>query len=192
MKLILTGHYAGRTVKLNGHTFVNGELPLAGDLKSMDGLVAYFRTYNAFLSGSNELAAAQARDAKEKGNGTDKVLDGQAGANAGGLPANGPATGTTSGQGATGASPAPEGSVAGGDGSQEGHLPDAGKVTDPSLLKVLDAVKALDPMSDEHWTAAGLPQVAAVATAAGIPTVTRKDIETVMPGYNRDAAKAAI
>lgn len=191
MKLILTGHYAGRTVKLNGSQFVNGEMTLSGDMKSMDGLVAYFRTYNAYLSGSEELAAAQARD-KENGNGTDKVLEGQAGANSGGVQPNSASTSDAGSQGADGTSASGQGSEAGGDGSQAGHVATTAEITDPNLLKVRDAIKSLDPMADEHWTAAGLPSVSAIATASGVPTVTRKDIEKVMPGYNRDAAKAAI
>lgn len=191
MKLIMTGHFAGKTVKINGYQFVNGELTLKGDMKAMDGVINYFRTYNAYLAGSDELAAAQARD-KGETYGAGEVLDGQ-GSDTSGVSANGSDPGTGSGPGATGASTDGSGSNPEGDGVPAGREAGApAETSDPQVLKIIDALKALDPTADEHWTDAGLPRVDAVATASGIPAVTRKDIENAVPGWNRESALAAV
>lgn len=55
---------------------------------------------------------------------------------------------------------------------------------------VKEAVDALDPEDDSHWTAQGLPSTDAVTDLAG-EKVTRGQIEAAAPGYNRAAAKAA-
>lgn len=190
MKLILTGHYAGKTMEINGSKFVNGELPLKGDLRSMDGLIRYMATYNAFLAGSDELAEAQNRDRmnKEIANGADEILDGQ-GSNDGGAPSNDADPGAASGAGATGASVDGAGSGSEGDGVPGGREGDAAPQTsDPQVLKIIDALKALNPDVTDHWTDGGLPRVAAVEAGSGVVGVTRKDIEAALPGWNRDKA----
>lgn len=196
MKLILTGHYAGATKDINGYKFVKGELLLKGDITKMDGLIAYMRTYNAFLAGSEELAEAQARDAATKGgsDGTDAILDGQGGASEGGAQANESSPGTGSGDGATGTSTDGSGSGAEGDGVQAGREADAKAqaASDPNVLKIIDALKSLDPTNDDHWTDAGLPLVGIIATASGIVNVTRKDISAALPGWNREMALANV
>lgn len=72
---------------------------------------------------------------------------------------------------------------------------------DEKLHELLDEVKAdpitedeinaaialLDGANDDHWTAAGLPAVDAVAEIAGKP-VTRAAIEAVAPDLKRPAA----
>lgn len=190
MKLILTGHYAGQTITINGSTFVKGELPLKGDLKSMDGLIRYMATYNAFLAGSDELAEAQERDRmnKEIANGADTILDGE-GTDAGGAPANDADTGSASGAGATGTPVDGAGSGTEGDGVSGGCEGDAAPQTsDPQVLKIIDALKSLNPDVTDHWTDGGLPRVAAVEAGSGVVGVTRKDIEAALPGWNRDKA----
>lgn len=190
MKLILTGHYAGQTILINGNQFVKGELPLKGDLKSMDGLIRYMATYNAFLAGSDELAEAQDRDRKNKENadGADEILDGE-GANSGGAPSDDANSGAASGAGATGASGDGAGNGSEGDGVPGGREGDAApRSSDPQVLKIIDALNSLDPDVSDHWTEAGLPKVAAVEAGSGVVGVTRKDIEAAMPGWNRDKA----
>lgn len=195
MKLILTGHYAGRTIEINGSTFVNGELELTGDLKSMDGLIRYMATYNAYLAGSDELAAAQERDRrnKETANGANEILDGPAGTDPSGVSADDADSGAASGTGTTGTSTDGAGSVSDGDGVPGGRESDAAlQASDPQVLKIIDGINALDPTVDDHWTQAGLPSVQAVATASGVANVTRKDIEAAMPGWNREKAMEAV
>lgn len=50
---------------------------------------------------------------------------------------------------------------------------------------ILDALAKLDPTNDEQWTGAGLPQVAAVALLAGLPTLTRAEIVDAAPAWTR-------
>lgn len=194
MKLIMTGHYAGKTVKINGHDFVNGVLEMKGDMKAMDGVINYFRTFNAFLAGSDELAEAQARDALNKGgptNGAGTILAGE-GPDTSGVQANGSDPIAGSGSEPIGDS-VPTGSGSSGDGVSGGREGGSTSETvDPQVLKIQDSLKALDPTADDHWTDAGLPRVDAIATATGIPNVTRKDIEKAIPGWNREAALAAV
>lgn len=190
-KLILTGAYAGRTMTLNGHKFEKGELPLSGDIEKLGGLIRYFATYNAYLSGSEELAAAQERDRKNKemGHGSDTVLDGE-GAGASGASANGAnAEGSATGSGNAGTASDGSGSVSNGDGVSEGRVANEPPVSsDAQVLKVLDALKMLNPENDDFWTDAGLPKVAAIEEASGVVGVTRKDIEAAWPGFNREKA----
>lgn len=53
---------------------------------------------------------------------------------------------------------------------------------DPELVKA--AVEGLDPKNDEHWTQAGLPEVAAVKAALGAD-VTRAQIAAAAPEAKR-------
>ena len=52
-----------------------------------------------------------------------------------------------------------------------------------------EAVEGLDPKKDDDWTAQGLPSVDAVSRRAG-RAVTRANIETASPGFNRATADA--
>lgn len=56
---------------------------------------------------------------------------------------------------------------------------------DPELIKA--AVDGLNPKNDDHWTQAGLPEVAAVKAALGAD-VTRAQIEAAAPDAKRPAA----
>lgn len=194
MKLILTGHYAGKTITLNGYKFENGELDVGNDLKKIDSLVKYFASYNAFLAGSPELAEAQERDRinKESSHGASEILDGQNGSQSGGVSPNKPGTGETGSGGTSGAEANSAGRVSAGGGVPEGRVASELATDDPKMLMIIDALKALDPTSDEHWTDAGLPRVDAVAEASKVADVTRTDIEKAIPGWNRDTALASV
>lgn len=196
MKFVLTGFYAGKTMKINHVDFVNGEAVVKGDIAKLGGLISYLATFNAFLVGSDELAAAQQRDRINKGetNGTDTILDGQAGEVPSGAPANESGSGTGSGQGATGTEANGTGSGSEGDGVQGGSQGQAKaeQTPDANVLKIIDALKSLDPTNDDHWTDAGLPLVGVVATASGVVNVTRKDISAALPGWTREVAMDAV
>jgi hypothetical protein len=185
MKLILTGHFKGQTIVLNGHKFVDGTLELKGDMDKMQGLINYFRSYNAYLAGSDELAKAEARD-KENANGKNSNLENGGRKNSGRVQSDKPGSKVeASGSGNDGDEVgAGDGLVPEGDGVPEG------REGDPQVLKIIDAVKSLDPDADEFWTDAGLPKVSAIEKAAGLVGVTRKEIENAMPGYNREKAIA--
>lgn len=54
-------------------------------------------------------------------------------------------------------------------------------------MEILEALQALDPTNDEHWTGDGLPATAAVSELRDEKT-TRADIEGVAPDFNREFA----
>jgi hypothetical protein len=186
MKLVLTGHYANKTVVLNGHKFVDGVLEINDDISKLGGLISYFRTYSAFLAGSDELAAAQARD-KENANGDSSNLDDEW-ADASGVSTD--KSGSEGEPGGSGHAGADSGGVLQdieGDG-----VPPGRETRDPQTLKIIDALNSLDPENDEFWTDGGLPTVKAVEHASGIVGIKRKEIESALPEFNRDAARAAL
>lgn len=194
MKLIMTGHYAGKTVTLNTYTFINGELELGKDISKLDGLVKYFASYNAFLAGSSELEAAQERDRqmKESNHGASEILDGHTGQKPGGVQSNEPGTGAPGSDGTVAGDAGSNGVVSGGGGVPEGRVVTPLDTSDPKMLMIIDALKVLDPTRDDHWTDAGLPLVAAVAELSKVADVTRADIEKAIPGWNREAALASV
>jgi hypothetical protein len=62
-KLILTGPRAGKTVKLRGYQFVNGQLTLSGAPERWEGVVRYMgRAYRAYEEGTAALTEAQEQD----------------------------------------------------------------------------------------------------------------------------------
>ncbi len=187
-KYELTGAYKGRTMKIGAHNFVSGFFSIMLQADKSEGLTNYLSHFNAWLVGSPEHKAAKERD-----NGRGENLDG-GGSDAGGILPNE----SRSAEGSAGAGNAgTEGNASGvettgSDGASNGGLADDGTVTlTPEALKIGDAIRKLDVMNTEHWTQAGLPSVATVAELSGIPTVTRKDIESVAPGFNRDKALEA-
>jgi hypothetical protein len=58
--------------------------------------------------------------------------------------------------------------------------------------KLLDALVALDPNNDTHWTAQGLPAVHVVRDILKDDSITRVNIETVAPGFTRDLAQPEV
>ncbi|MEC9067817.1 MAG: hypothetical protein VX569_11120 [Pseudomonadota bacterium] len=54
----------------------------------------------------------------------------------------------------------------------------------PAKDDIASAIALLDPTNDDHWTVAGLPEVAAVKDALGV-SVTRKQIEEAAPEARR-------
>ena len=67
-----------------------------------------------------------------------------------------------------------------------GEIPEPkdGDKPDAELLRA--AVEGLDATNDDHWTAAGLPDVSAVSEAMGVK-VTRAQIEAAAPDVKRPA-----
>lgn len=52
------------------------------------------------------------------------------------------------------------------------------------MKKIIEALKALDPQDDTHWTADGLPRVDVVEGLVGEP-VTRQSITDAVAGFTR-------
>jgi hypothetical protein len=53
--------------------------------------------------------------------------------------------------------------------------------------QIAEALELLDPTDDNHWTAAGLPSMDAVADALGVGGFSRADVEAANPGFKRPA-----
>lgn len=51
--------------------------------------------------------------------------------------------------------------------------------------KIVSALTMLDHENDEHWTGGGLPDIATVASIAGIDSLKRADIEKASPDFKR-------
>lgn len=200
-KLVLTGHFAGQNAKLRGHEFKRGTLVLNGTMESVQGLVTYMgKCYQAYLEGSDELAAAQVRD-KEARNGkrypeggnseAGKSPDGDLGPEGPGAPEEAP----TEGDGDADADSGGPGSDAGGTGHEDTGVPapEKGRIeTSPlngDMTELKSAVEALDPDVDANWTAAGLPTMVALEHVSG--GVTRKMVREAAGNWNRDAARKA-
>lgn len=189
--LILTGGRTGQTVALGGYQFVNGRTIVKADNAQIDGICRYLgRTYKAFEEGSVQLAHYQRLDEEVKADGKRKA-DPSADARPservpGSVQPSGTGTASVSADdvGRTDdATSGGAGSVPGGHGHE-----DSGD-DDPSgnEVKIREAIASLDPHNDEHWTASGHPRVDTVATVAGIPNLTRSDINEVAGDVRRPA-----
>lgn len=64
------------------------------------------------------------------------------------------------------------------------------KPENAKIETVADALQALDPSKDDHWTSRGVPSIEAMVKLLG-RAVTRAEIEKVAPDYTRSVAKAA-
>jgi hypothetical protein len=84
-----------------------------------------------------------------------------------------------------GAGSGSQGSVPSGDGHQDSGDDGSAERT----RRVREAVAALDPENDEHWTAGGVPRIDAVEKALGRAGLTRAEVERAVPGYTRDTAR---
>jgi hypothetical protein len=192
VNLVLTGHYAGKSVTLNGYFFNQGVCTIQGQYDQLGGIITYFRKcYQAFPEGSRELVEAQASfeqggdngnadtDANEDNGQTEKIQSNvstqQPGfatedANDGGHDDNPPAD----------SAPQPNGEM----------VTDAEMTPDLSD-KLTAAILSLDPNNDDHWTGQNLPAMAAIEAAYGSTDITRRDVEAKLPGYDRTKAKTA-
>lgn len=51
--------------------------------------------------------------------------------------------------------------------------------------KIIEALKKLDPVNDNHWTADGLPRLDTVKMLAGDQTLTRDSVTSIVPEFSR-------
>lgn len=194
INLVLTGAYAGKTIVLNGTKFVGGKHTLIGNIGKFEHLIKYFAYYGGYLEGSDELQAAQKRDAA---NGKD-VSQESKGSGEGADSARQPAAADVpNGDGPDGDSTHSESeslreentTMAGGDNVTGGSH--TVTETHPKVLKLRRVLMALDPKDDSQWNEAGLPKLSAVEKGYGAADVTRADLEAAIPGWDREAAKGA-
>lgn len=170
-KLVLTGALKGKTKKLNGIQFINGEFPLKIPIESQEGIIIYMkRCYEAqlIIEGDDHGKCDVQTDAQP----------GQSAEVSGHVRQDGeePATETAVDGGKhDGAAGGTEGVLADGDGYQ-----------DPRLhSQIRKAVNLLDSANDSHWTKDGRPACDAVASVMGSGNVTRAQIEAAVPGFTR-------
>lgn len=75
-------------------------------------------------------------------------------------------------------------------GTNDGPSDDAGSAaTVEGKMSLADALGALDPTNDDHWTAAGLPAMKVLEEWTG-GNLTRDDVNAASSGYNRDNASS--
>jgi len=55
-------------------------------------------------------------------------------------------------------------------------------------IRLVEAIKSLDPADDSIWTNAGLPYIGRVEKAYGQSGLNRKAVNDALPGWDRDAA----
>jgi hypothetical protein len=171
LKLILAGGRKGFTGPLGKIRVNNGVIILRGDDKTVLGTAKYLgRVYAAFPEGSKELETYGHSPVQASDGGTSPVHGGvqpqQPGTSASSADAGGGGTHPTAGSGS--------------------DVPPTGAGHDDSRLgRIAEAVKALDPTNDDHWTGGGLPRVDVVSTAVADPTISRRDVEQAAPGFVR-------
>lgn len=198
----LFGPNKGKTMKINGHQFIDGEAKLIGAPQNMGNVLKVLGYYGAFAMGTSEYEAASKME--QEADGASEVQEN---------PESGPSDQDVSDVQPDGGEPSSEASDVGsgdasnsggdervrteGNGHKDTRVPDfseAHNLKEPEEPKgsvditLAAAVSKLDPEADSHWTAAGLPKLSAVEESLGRAGVTRKDVEAAMPGWNRDVA----
>lgn len=178
---VLTGPLAGRTMQINGRTFVRGKCQITAPANLMGGAEHYLGTYyQAFPEGSAQLLAAQAKEVPsgERGVPTGQVQD-ESHSVHGGVQPGGEGTGTeapASGSVDAGAAAGTADGVASGNGQPSASAPGGDQVA-----KIKAALEKLDINVPEHWGADGKPSVDVVTKFAGFP-VTRAEIDVITNG----------
>lgn len=167
-KFVLVGGYAGKTINLGGHQFVDGAFDYSTYVDGDGNTIAtspqdqalkgdfLAKNYQAYPEGSKELEAAQAK------------LEGGEAPNGGELDVG---------------------------KREEQQQADAGEKQTSDRARqgaVRTALTKLNPKDDKHWTEAGLPSVEAVRELSGNKDVSRADIQNLAPKLTREeAAKLA-
>lgn len=208
VELVLVGARAGMTVTFGGRRYVNGVFSAEVREDQIEHLIrAGERMDGAFPRGSRALAEAEARldgraDSQEGTAAQDRRLHDLSGA-VHVRPSNPAAEGAgVFGPRVDGAAGSALRVCAAGDRYEDTriHREASGRCGEGLAAegdwtaverKIIAAVKALDPEDDDAWTADGRPKLSAVEAIYGAAGLTREDIDSVLPGWDRDAALAA-
>lgn len=187
--LELHGHYAGKTVKLNGVQFTNGKSTLFGPIAELTGLMTYLeRSYQAYpvLEVSNGASDIQTNAGQ---GGTDPVSCDVS-------EKVGPAS--ESETGGSGEGHAPSGAKTQPDSSRSGQPtvseipPDFSQTSSSQIdpLKLKKVLMHMDPDVDGIWTqVGGMAKIDHVCRVYGSELLTRKDLEAVWPGFSREVLR---
>lgn len=182
LTLVLTGHYAGKTVRLNNHQFVDGECTLEGTAQQIEGAARYLeRCYCA--KQKDQISGVQHHNAAAAGSGNPEGLSGGELRPTGQVP--NPNSLFSDGHDPLLPSDGGAGMGASGSGQEDSGLhPD-------KVAKIAKAIAGLDPKVDDHWTDAGLPSVEVISAAIADQNLTRKMIEVVAPNITREKVAEA-
>ncbi|SRR6266550_1502679 len=192
--VVLTGPDTGRTCLLHGKDFVNGEMVVSGNPGEVETQLRYIaRTCRAYPVGSPDLAEAQERDHSRGIQHSPSSSPGQRDherlrSSSRESPRGVQEVSADHGPGLDPVVPADgsEGLGAGGSGHADSWLPPE------QITQIGNAVLALDPENDSHWTEDGLPSVEALAAALVNPSISRQTIEAIAPGYTREKVLEAV
>lgn len=186
---ILAGHYASKSVVLNGHTFIEGkcEVICPGDVVPF--VKRSLASYQAYPDRSYELEAAQKRDVE---NGIRNNFDPHTRSR---LPEEVQSLHKPSSGGSAQESADDRGTNATTDAGDTGLRPEGNGLENPRIPEVTseidyrlkEIIESLDPNEEGHWTSEGLPSIDAVESAFG-PNLTREDIMVSGEGWNRTQA----
>lgn len=191
IEIVLTGVRKNFTGVLNRHKFVNGRCTFTGGAE-LEFVTRYFaRAYGGFPAGSPELAAAQKGDYDGVQHQPDKAPKQRDSKPVSGIQPEPPreisSSNSVLGSGDDAVMPAAgqEGLGAGGSGHEDAGL------RPEQMTAIRTALDMLDPKVDEHWTESGEPSVEMVSSLLSDPSVSRKTIETVAPGFTRKTVAEA-
>jgi len=165
----LTGALARTSPLLAGVQFKHGHAVLSGQPHEVGYLLTYLQRCHGVVESSDAHAVDQAHGHRK--------ADGNGGVHAAPVAQ---AVVVTANDGAAPVS--------------AGRPPDGGSgqgATYAVSEKLRKAIQELDPATDEHWTGTGKPMLNAIEKFYGSSGVTRADVQAALPGYDREAAKAA-
>lgn len=171
MILSLKGHYAGKTVKLAGTQFIDGEAEVP------DAETSRIRVLERYY-GAHGISQPQKSPARTDSK-DDPVPSDPA------PPEQGPASvPTDDGKPAAGSgeSPADGGSGLASDG-------DGLQYTGVSETVMRFAIQKLDPNNDDHWMITGAPQTKVIQKMLKKPKITSKLIKSLCPHDNRASVR---
>lgn len=176
-RLVLTGALENKTITLNGIRFKDGRATLKGATHenlslNYGGVLNYFKKcYQTRLEEVPDDTEIYAQQHNPEG---DIQQDGQGIAE----------TPIDDGQEDVRIDPAASGDFPSRDGYENSRISDTAGRT-PRELRIISAVENLDAGNDDNWTQLGLVRVDVIETVMGDPSVTRREIEALMPGYMR-------
>lgn len=186
--LVLIGPLAGKTVRLQHHQFVNGELTLESKSgPDHEGAIRYLgRCYQAVVKGSEahkkwqSIHGVQRDIQKAAGPGNTTGVSGRVDGSAG--PVQAPDSVPGSGHDSSGTPSGAASLVPGGSGHENsGLLPE-------QVAAIRRAIAALDPAVNAHWNEEGKPSIEVMAAATGLAGMSRQMIDAVAPDVTRESA----
>lgn len=169
VRLRLTGPLTRQSGVFGGVVFKHGVAVVDGQAHEVGNVVTYLqRCYNVEYANEDAVDQADGDGQADRNGGVRGAAAAQATQRAG----DDQAASVSSGR-------APDGG--GGQGAEGPQVGD----------KLRKAILQLDPENSEHWTGTGKPMLNIIEKFYGSSGVTRADVQAAIPGYDREAARAA-